>query len=116
MTAEMCWGNENRTPMSGFHLDPNLDLPVSGDVAHAFEPHPATGELWTREAERSALVESSAAALHVSWPSWSRSLPDPLDFVCSKCRRSLISVPFAADAGQTWLAAALSLHESRCSA
>lgn len=69
MTAEMCWDNENRTPMSGFHLDPANDLPVSGDVAHAFEPRPATGELWIREAERSALVESSAAALHISWPS-----------------------------------------------
>jgi hypothetical protein len=69
MTAEMCWDNENRTPMPGYYLDPNLDLPVSGDVAHAFEPHPATGELWTREAEPTALVESSAKNLHVSWPS-----------------------------------------------
>jgi hypothetical protein len=82
MTAEMCWDNENRTPMSGFYLDPANDLPVSGDVAHVFEPHPAVGELWTREAERASLVESSAAELHVQWPSHDPVRPVP---ACPEC-------------------------------
>jgi hypothetical protein len=68
MTSALCWDNQGRTRVSGYYLDPTIDFPISGDVAHAFEQRPAAGLLWTLEADRSALVESSAKNLHVDWP------------------------------------------------
>ena len=68
MTSALCWDNQGRTRVSGYYLDPEIDFPISGDVTHAFEQHPATPLLWLLEADRSALVEASAKNLHVAWP------------------------------------------------